>query len=195
MKTSESIAELAKALCKAQSQMGGAAKTANNPFFKSKYADLSSVVQAIKEPFSDNGLSYVQFPISTNSAIGVVTRLMHESGEYLEQEYYLPLQKLDAQSAMGLITYARRGALMAVAGIPAQDLDCEDAVLRGKPKTITPPQVASLYEALEESDSDLEKFLKTFKKDSIESFTEPEYIRALQMIEMKMDKGGDDADI
>ena len=195
MKTSESIAALAAALNKAQSQMGGAAKTANNPFFKSKYADLSSVVQAIKEPFAENGLSYVQFPISTNSAIGVVTRLMHESGEYLEQEYYLPLQKLDPQAAGAAITYARRYALQSIAGIPAEDDDGESAVLRGKPKTITPPQVESLYDALSESDSDLEKFLRTFGKTSVESFTEPEYIRALQMIEMKMDKGGDDADI
>ena len=195
MKTSESIAALAAALNKAQSQMGGAAKTANNPFFKSKYADLSSVVQAIKEPFAENGLSYVQFPISTNSAIGVVTRLMHESGEYLEQEYYLPLQKLDPQAAGAAITYARRYALQSIAGIPAEDDDGESAMLRGKPKTITPPQVESLYDALSESDSDLEKFLRTFGKTSVESFTEPEYIRALQMIEMKMDKGGDDADI
>jgi len=188
MKTSESIAALAAALCKAQFHMGGAAKSADNPFFKSKYADLSSVVQAIKEPFYDNGLSYVQFPISTQSAIGVVTRLMHESGEWMEQEFYMPLQKLDAQSAMGLITYARRGSLMAVAGIPAQDLDGEDVVLRGKPKTITGVQVESLYDALEESDSDIEKFLKAFKKESLEEFTEPEYVRALQMIDMKKEK-------
>lgn len=195
MKTSESIAALAAALNKAQSQMGGAQKTALNPFFKSKYADLSSVVQAIKEPFSDNGLAYVQFPISTQSAIGVVTRLMHESGEWMEQEYYLPLQKLDAQAAGAAITYARRYALQSIAGIPAEDDDAESAMLRGKPKTITGVQVESLYEALEESDSDLEKFLKTFAKKSIESFTEPEYIRALQMIEMKIDKENNDAHI
>ena len=188
MKTSESIAALAAALCKAQSQMGGAAKSADNPFFKSKYADLSSVVQAVKQPFADNGLSYVQFPISTQSAIGVVTRLMHESGEWIEQDYYLPLQKLDPQAAGSAITYARRYSLQAVAGIPAEDDDGESSMLRGKPKTITPPQVESLYDALEESDSDLEKFLKTFKKQSLEEFTEPEYIRALQMIEMKMEK-------
>lgn len=188
MNTSESIAALAAALCKAQSQMGGAAKSADNPFFKSKYADLSSVVQAIKQPFADNGLSYVQFPISTQSSIGVVTRLMHESGEWLEQDFYLPLQKLDPQSAGGAVTYARRYSLQAVAGIPAEDDDGESSMLRGKPKTITQPQVDSLYDALEESDSDLEKFLKTFKKESLEEFTEPEYIRALQMIEMKQEK-------
>lgn len=188
MKTSDSIAALAAALCKAQSQMGGAAKSADNPFFKSKYADLGSVVQAVKQPFADNGLSYVQFPISTQSSIGVVTRLMHESGEWMEQEYYLPLQKLDPQAAGSAITYARRYSLQAVAGIPAEDDDGEGSMIRGKPKTITQPQVDSLYDALEESDSDIEKFLKTFKKESLEEFTEPEYIRALEMIQMKVEK-------
>jgi hypothetical protein len=191
MKTSESIAALAAALCKAQSEMGGAAKSADNPFFKSKYADLSSVVQAVKQPFADNGLSYVQFPISTQSAIGVVTRLMHESGEWMEQDYYLPLQKLDPQAAGSAITYARRYSLQAVAGIPAEDDDGESSMLRGNPKTITGVQVESLYDALEESDSDLEKFLKAFKKQSLEEFTEPEYIRALQMIEMKKGKSNE----
>lgn len=188
MKTSESIAALAAALCKAQSEMGGAAKSADNPFFKSKYADLGSVVQAVKQPFADNGLSYVQFPISTQSAIGVVTRLMHESGEWLEQEYYLPLQKLDPQAAGSAITYARRYSLQAVAGIPAEDDDGESSMIRGKPKTITQPQVDSLYDALEESDSDIEKFLNLFKKQTLDELTEPEYVRALQMIEMKQDK-------
>ena len=191
MKTSESIAALAAALCKAQSQMGGAVKSADNPFFKSKYADLSSVVQAVKQPFADNGLSYVQFPISTQSAMGVVTRLMHESGEYMEQEYYLPLQKLDPQSAGSAISYARRYSLQAVAGIPAGDDDGEGSMLRGKPKTISQPQVDSLYDALEESDSDIEKFLKAFKKTTLDEFTEPEYIRALQMIEMKKVKSNE----
>jgi len=56
------------------------------------------------------------------------------------------------------------------------------------PKLITQTQVDSLYDALEESDSDIEKFLKAFKKGSLEEFTEPEYVRALQMIEMKVEK-------
>ena len=56
------------------------------------------------------------------------------------------------------------------------------------PKPITQVQVDSLYDALEESDSDIQKFLKAFKKESLEDFTEPEYVRALQMIEMKKEK-------
>jgi len=56
------------------------------------------------------------------------------------------------------------------------------------PKLITGVQVEILYDALEKSDSDIEKFLKAFKKESLEEFTEPEYVRALQMIEMKKEK-------
>jgi hypothetical protein len=71
MKSSESINELATALCAAQSQMGGAVKDSANPFFKSSYADLTSVIKAIKQPFADNGLSYTQFPVNDESGVGV----------------------------------------------------------------------------------------------------------------------------
>tara|TARA_R100001594_G_scaffold24026_2_gene47103 strand:+ start:13509 stop:14228 length:720 start_codon:yes stop_codon:yes gene_type:complete len=130
MKTSETIEELAKALVKAQSQMGGAVADSDNPFFKSKYADLGSVVKAIKEPFCENGLSYVQFPCNDDSGVGVTTRLMHTSGQWLEQNYTLPIVKRDPQAAGSAITYARRYALQSIAGIPTADDDAEAAMQR-----------------------------------------------------------------
>ena len=63
MDKSESIKELATALGKAQAEMSGAKKGSTNPFFKSSYADLGSVVDAVKGPFNSHGLSYSQFPI------------------------------------------------------------------------------------------------------------------------------------
>ena len=119
MKKSPVIDELAIALCKAQSEMGGAVKDAKNPFFKSSYADLTSVIKAIKEPFANNGLSYVQFPITSEGGrgIGVKTILMHTSGQFLSEEFYLPTVKQDPQSGGSCITYARRYALQAMAGI------------------------------------------------------------------------------
>ena len=132
MKQSETIDKLAIALCKAQSAMGGAVKDSSNPFFKSKYADLTSVVKAIKEPFSDNGLSYVQFPHSTDSGIGVTTRLMHTSGQWLESDFVLPIVKADPQAAGSAITYARRYALQSIAGIPTADDDAEAAMLQAR---------------------------------------------------------------
>jgi len=134
MNKSESISNLAKALCKAQNEMGGAVKDAKNPFFKSNYADLTAVIKAIKEPFANNGLSYSQFPVTSEGGggVGVVTVLMHSSGEWLESEFYLPLAKKDPQGGGSAITYARRYALQAMAGIPTADDDAEAAMMRGK---------------------------------------------------------------
>ena len=127
MNKSESIAELAKSLCKAQAEMSGAAKASNNPYFQSKYADLKEVIKAIKEPFANHGLSYVQFPIEAGGRIGVETILMHESGEYLSNSFTVQLTKQDAQGAGSAITYCRRYGLQAVAGIPSEDDDGNSA--------------------------------------------------------------------
>jgi hypothetical protein len=120
---SESIKNLAAAMSKAQSEMGGAVKDANNPFFKSKYADLSAVIRAVKEPFANNDLSYVQFPIEESGRIGIETILMHSSGEWLSNSFTVQLSKQDAQGAGSAITYCRRYSLQAVAGIPSEDDD------------------------------------------------------------------------
>ena len=115
--------QLAEALNAAQKSMGSALKDADNPFFKSKYADLGSVVRAIKDPFADNGLSYTQFPICDGESAGVITVLMHKSGQWMRSSYAIPLVKRDAQAVGSCITYARRYALQAIAGIPADDDD------------------------------------------------------------------------
>ncbi len=123
MNKSESIKNIAIAMNKAQHEMGGASKGAENPFFKSTYADLGSVIQVVKEPFFNNGLSYVQFPIEENGRIGVETILMHVSGEWLSSSFTVQLTKQDAQGAGSAITYCKRYSLQAVAGIPSEDDD------------------------------------------------------------------------
>ena len=139
MSKRENINELSTALCKAQSEMGGAVKDAKNPFFKSSYADLTSVIKAIKEPFANNGLSYAQFPVTSEGGkgIGVKTILMHTSGQFLESEFYLPTVKQDPQSGGSCITYARRYALQSMAGIPTADDDAESSMLRVEAKQPT----------------------------------------------------------
>ncbi len=127
LETSTEIAELSAALSSAQGEMGSAKKGADNPFFKSKYADLSEVIKALKEPFAENGLSYTQFPVMDDDSAGVITVLMHSSGQYMRSVYTLPLVKRDAQSVGSCITYARRYALQAIAGIPADDDDGDKA--------------------------------------------------------------------
>ena len=130
MKQSESITDLATALCLAQAEMGGAIKDSNNPFFKSSYADLTSVIKVIKEPFAKWGLSFVQLPVTSagGNGVGVSTMLMHKSGQWLQSEYLLPMDKVTPQGAGSAITYARRYALQALVGIPSVDDDSELAM-------------------------------------------------------------------
>jgi hypothetical protein len=190
MKSSELINELAKALCNAQGQMGGAVKDSSNPFFKSKYADITSVIKAIKQPFSDNGLSYTQFPISNEHGVGVSTRLMHVSGQYLEMEYTLPTVKKDPQSSGSAITYARRYALQSIAGIPVADDDAEAAMLRGdenksEVKTISDKQIITIEKLLDETKSDRFKFLSWFKVGDIKDILANDYKRVVTALEAK----------
>ena len=125
---SESISELATALSKAQAQMGAAIKESENPFFKSQYASLTAVIAAVRTPFGNNGLSFVQFPLAQDGCVGVATRIMHSSGEWLESEFLIPC-KQDAHGYGAAITYARRFGLQAAAGVPTDDDDGNSAIV------------------------------------------------------------------
>jgi len=186
MKSSESINELATALCAAQSQMGGAVKDSANPFFKSSYADLTSVIKAIKQPFADNGLSYTQFPVNDDSGVGVSTRLMHISGQWLEMEYTLPTVKKDPQASGSCISYARRYALQSIAGIPTAEDDAESAMLRGDDKkVVSDDQIIAIKKLLDETGADSEKFCKWLKVRSVDQILAMHYDRAVAALEAK----------
>lgn len=185
MKQSETIIKLSQALTKAQAEMGGAVKDSKNPFFKSNYADLTSVIKAIKEPFANHGLAYVQFPVNGEHTIGVVTRLMHESGEWLESEYQLPMVKNDPQAAGSAITYARRYSLQAMCGIPAVDDDGESAMIRGK-VYINHNDITEIVRLIEKSGADKAKFCKAFNIGSIEGMDVNQLDKAKQMLNAKI---------
>lgn len=189
MKSSEQVNELATALCKAQGDMGGAVKDSSNPFFKSSYADLTSVIKAIKQPFSDNGLSYTQFPVSNEHGVGVSTRLMHTSGQWLEMEYTLPTVKKDPQASGSAITYARRYALQSIAGIPTADDDAESSMLRGAANDtkINSTQAAKLKALLEVTQSDVNKFCKAFKCPTVDEMKAVQFDQALSALKRKAD--------
>ena len=152
MNQSESIKELANALNKAQSEMSGAKKGSNNPFFKSKYADLAEVINCAKESLHNNGLAISQFPITEDNRAGVKTILMHTSGEYLCDTLLLPCAKQDPQGAGSAITYARRYAYQSILGIPSEDDDGNMATRTVKtPTNATKPnsQIADAIQALQ----------------------------------------------
>lgn len=185
MKQSESIANLAAAMAAAQGEMGSAIKGASNPFFKSKYADLGSVIQAIKAPFAAHGLSFVQFPVSGENSVGVATRLMHSSGEWLEQEYYIPLGKMDAQSVGSCLSYARRYSLQSIAGIPSAD-DDGNAATQAKPESVTKAQAKVIGELIKQSGANTEKFCIAFKCKDIASLSASNFDRAKELLEKKI---------
>lgn len=126
MEKSEKINELALAMTKAQAEMGGAVTDSDNPFWKSKYADLGSIIRVIKPPFKKHGLAYSQFPITSEDRIGVETVIVHSSGQFMSNEFTMRVPKADPQSAGGVISYCRRYALQAVCGVPSVDSDGEE---------------------------------------------------------------------
>jgi hypothetical protein len=134
MEKSETLKELATALAKAQGEIKGALKDSSNPFFKSKYADLASVVEAIREPLASNGLSYVQVAHDSESAAKIETLILHSSGEWLScGAVSVPVSKADAQGFGSAMTYARRYSLSAAFGVAPED-DDGNAAAKAAPK-------------------------------------------------------------
>ena len=124
MPQSDSIKELVTALSKVQGELTYAKKDSANPFFKSRYADLESVWDACRSLMAANGLSVIQMPGNYfEGRMWLVTRLCHSSGEWIEQEMSVPVQKADAQGAGSALTYMRRYALAAFVGVVQADDD------------------------------------------------------------------------
>lgn len=125
MKTSESIKNLSKALLKAQAQMGAAKKDSKNPFFKSNYADLPTVMEVVKAPLNEAGIIVLQPASHRDGKNFITTTLIHgETGEYMESETEVVSAKANDPQAFGAAqTYARRFGLQSMLFIPAEDDD------------------------------------------------------------------------
>lgn len=123
MNKSDTIGKLSPALVKAQAEMAGAKKSVKNDFFKSKYANLEEVIAVAKDALSNHGLCFLQFPISGEGTAGVETIILHESGEYISNQFLLKCDKQTAQGMGSAITYARRYGLQSACGIPSEDDD------------------------------------------------------------------------
>lgn len=139
MKMSDTIAELATALSKAQGQIDDATKTGLNPMFKSRYADLAAIRSVIREPLAVNDLVVMQFPRTFDNCVEVETMIIHNSGEYMSETLRLPVNKWDAQGIGSAITYARRYGLMSMLTIASEDDDGNAAVQRPAPQAAPAP--------------------------------------------------------
>jgi hypothetical protein len=112
-----------RALAAAQMEMGPALKDSTNPAFKSKYADLASVMSACMPALNKHGIAVIQPIYDEDGKRYVKTILAHESGDQLECRVELILAKNDMQGYGSAVTYARRYGLMSMAGIAPEDDD------------------------------------------------------------------------
>ena len=140
IKKSEKTEKLFAALFKAKAKIAAPLKNSKNPAFKSRYADLRSVIDAVESPAREAGLFIVQSPISEEDHAGAETYIMHESGQYISTSVIFQMQRSGPQAAGSCITYARRYALMSLFALAADDDDDGNAAqknAKARPKRST----------------------------------------------------------
>lgn len=131
MKTSEDIKEIAKALSQFQGEISAVKQESENPYFKSKYSDLTSIWTAIRPHLHKNGLSIIQETISIDAGVSCTTRILHVSGQFIEVgPLTVFLGKKDPHSVGSCCSYAKRYSLCSSLGITSSDgVDDDDGNL------------------------------------------------------------------
>ena len=195
---SQSIGQLALALSLAQGEMESASKNSNNPYFKSKYADLSEVWRVIRGPLSKNNLSVIQSINGTYEKPIITTILAHQSGEYISSTLELSGEgagkdgekKFTAQTMGSAISYGRRYALSALVGVCQEDDDGNSASAQVKEtvKSCSPESWAKIEALLKSTNTLAEDFLSNFGFKKAEEFPESRVEMALKMLAIKLDK-------
>jgi len=124
MITSEALDKFAPAFLKAQMEMDNASKNANNPAFRTKYANLEGVIDAVKPALNANGIAILQSGSPSQSGqLTMTTRLLHTSGQWIEDTAECQLSKNDPQGFGSAMTYLRRYNAAAICGITQEDDD------------------------------------------------------------------------
>lgn len=177
---------LAAALCKAQAVMKSAKFNRQNPHFKNKYADLTSILEAVRKPLTDQGISFTQTTQINDHGLVLLTTLRHEtSGETIQSEYPLPLGG-KPQEIGSALTYARRYSLAAIVCISSDEDD--DAELAQKAETgevITDQQAAIIQQAILDTKANAAVFLQYIGAPSISDIPAAKYNQAIAALEKK----------
>lgn len=135
---------LAQAMALAFAEIEGATKAANNPHFKSKYADLTSVIEAIKPALVKHGLFFTQNPRPHENGVEIETVLHHANGDVLSLgSLFVPADRNNAQGFGSALTYARRYALVTAFGVPVED-DDGNAAAKAPPRQQAAPAPNSI---------------------------------------------------
>jgi hypothetical protein len=135
IRTSQTVGVLSAALLQAQRELENVKFDSANPHFKNKYAGLPGVVEEVKTGLNKHDIAVFQFPCEApQDHLGLVTRLQHRSGEFMEATAIVPLPKSDPQGFGSAMTYTRRYALLSIAGLVGEpDDDANAASPSAKP--------------------------------------------------------------
>jgi len=153
---SEQINELAKGLILFHVKCEGIKKDAKNPFFKSTYASLPKIIEAITEPLAESGLALTMFPIDENS---LYCLLMHTSGQWIDATYTMKPVKDTPQDKGSCITYARRYCISSILNLQIDDILADDDGNKASGKVTTPVNVSE-KQWLNKSTPEYEKAVK-----------------------------------
>jgi hypothetical protein len=187
------------ALSNAQKVMKGAAKDSTNPFYKSKYADLGSCIEAGKEALCQNGLCIAQTMEPLGDKICIATILGHTSGQWVKSLLPMPIEKGDPQTLGKAIAYCRRYAYAAIISLYQEDDDAESSMNRDKkpvqsyaPRKISEEQCAELDELLREVDNEeyVRKLAGYLKVPSLYDMDARDFERTMKSIEKKIQEQG-----
>lgn len=182
---SESIGKLAEALAKAQSTMGEAKEDSKNPFFKSNYADLTSIWRACKTSLSSNGLSVVQTTDYHDDKVIVMTTLLHSSGEWMRGKMPLYLTKHDAQSLGSAITYARRYALAAIVGVCKEGEDDDAEKAQDRKEMVSDEQIKQMIKTIGNDMEAKDIILKRFNAKLFSEIPKDSFATVLSWLETR----------
>jgi len=179
MQHSEQINELVTAMAIAQGEIKGARKDSKNPFFKSDYADLTSIWEAAQEPITKNGMALLQPLMYEGDKIIVITMLAHKSGQWMKSFLPIVMTKHDPQSMGSAITYARRYGLAAMLNICTRDDDGEAAM------DLSEKDIAEIKKALDGDQEVVEFFSKRYSTKDLYSINRSQKTEMLQMIKKR----------
>jgi hypothetical protein len=191
MKQSEQINELAAALAKAQAVMPKAKMSGVNSRFADKatgktgaYATLDDIRDAVKDTLTANGISYTQHPYAINGEVGVETMLIHSSGQWMRSRFGVPAAQHNPQAYGSLLTYVRKFALAAAAGVSTQeDTDADEVSHEPPSPTISAEQVGRIQNLLAAKKIDEKRILKWKNIQNLTQLRVTDFDAACEIIE------------
>lgn len=191
---SKELNKLFEALAKAQLDMEVAKTDSINPYFKSRYADLASVVRASRPFLAKNGMCVIQRTVTKDSgSVFLYTRLCHSSGQWIESNMEVKPPKADIQTMGSYLTYLRRYMYSAVTGVVASDEDDDGEVAMKDPRggknspsvsssKISKSQLQVLGGELSDHPEVLESLLKGFNIQKIADLPLKHYSKCIERI-------------